>query len=88
MSTYIREVRQAAAMDWPVTSHTFRKTAATIWHDAGVLTDRHKADLTGHAKISTLANITVSTRRIAPTRRCRHGRCRAIVEARAKLHHR
>jgi len=30
MSTYIREARQAAGMDWPVTSHTFRKTAATI----------------------------------------------------------
>ena len=37
MSTYIREARQAAGMDWPVTSHTFRKTAATIWHDSGVL---------------------------------------------------
>ena len=35
MSTYIREARQAAGMDWPVTSHTFRKTAATIWHDSG-----------------------------------------------------
>jgi integrase len=50
----IREARQAAGMDWAVTSHTFRKTAATIWHDAGVLTDRQKADLTGLAKISTL----------------------------------
>jgi integrase len=35
VSTYIREARQAAGMDWPVTSHTFRKTAATIWHDSG-----------------------------------------------------
>jgi integrase len=60
MSTYIREARQAAGMDWPVTSHTFRKTAATIWHDAGVLTDRQKADLTGHAKISTLTDIYVA----------------------------
>jgi integrase len=57
MSTYIRQARQAAGMDWPVTSHTFRKTAATIWHDSGELTDRQKADLTGHAKISTLTDI-------------------------------
>ena len=56
----IREARQAAGMDWPVTSHTFRKTAATIWHDSGVLSDRQKADLTGHAKISTLTDIYVA----------------------------
>ncbi len=60
MSTYIREARQAAGMDWPVTSHTFRKTAATIWHDSGMLTDRQKADLTGHAKISTLTDVYVA----------------------------
>lgn len=58
MFIYIRQARQAAGMDWPVTSHTFRMTAATIWHDAGVLPDRQKADLTGHAKISTLTDIT------------------------------
>ncbi len=46
-------------MDRPVTSHTFRKTAATIWHDSGVLTDRQMADPTGHAKISALRDIYV-----------------------------
>jgi integrase len=66
MSTYIREARRAAGMDWPVTSHTFRKTAATIWHDAGVLTDRQKADLTGHAKISTLTDIYVARGELHP----------------------
>jgi integrase len=65
MSTYIREARQAAGMDWPVTSHTSHKTAATIWHDSGVLTDRQKADLTGHAKISTRTDIYVA-REAAP----------------------
>lgn len=53
-------------MDWPVTSHTFRKTAATIWHDAGVLTDRQKADLTGHAKISTLTDTYVARGELHP----------------------
>ena len=66
MSTYIREARQAAGMDWPVTSHTFRKTAATIWHDSGLLTDRQKADLTGHAKISTLTDIYVARGELHP----------------------
>ena len=66
MSTYIRQARQAAGMDWPVTSHTFRKTAATIWHDSGVLTDRQKADLTGHAKISTLTDIYVARGELHP----------------------
>lgn len=63
---YIREAREAAGMDWPVTSHTFRKTAATIWHDSGVLTDRQKADLTGHAKISTLTDIYVARGELHP----------------------
>lgn len=66
MATYIREARQAAGMEWPVTSHTFRKTAATIWHDSGVLTDRQKADLTGHAKISTLTDIYVARGELHP----------------------
>jgi integrase len=66
MSTYIRDARQAAGMEWPVTSHTFRKTAATIWHDSGVLTDRQKADLTGHAKISTLTDIYVARGELHP----------------------
>lgn len=64
--TYIRAARQAAGMEWAVTSHTFRKTAATIWHDSGVLTDRQKADLTGHAKISTLTDIYVARGELHP----------------------
>ncbi|WP_434092920.1 hypothetical protein [Pseudonocardia alni] len=66
MATYIREARKAAGMDWPVTSHTFRKTATTIWHDSGILTDRQKADLTGHAKISTLTDIYVARGELHP----------------------
>jgi integrase len=66
MATYIRQARQSAGMDWPVTSHTFRKTAATIWHDSGLLTDRQKADLTGHAKISTLTDIYVARGELHP----------------------
>lgn len=63
---YIREARQGAGMAWQVTSHTFRKTAATIWHDAGELSDRQKADLTGHAKISTLTDIYVARGELHP----------------------
>ncbi|TCK21380.1 tyrosine-type recombinase/integrase [Pseudonocardia endophytica] len=66
INRYIREAREAAGMDWPVVSHTFRKTAATIWHDSGVLTDRQKADLTGHAKISTLTDIYVARGELHP----------------------
>jgi integrase len=66
MATYIREARQAAGMDWPVTSHIFRKTAATIWHDSGELPDHQKADLTGHAKISTLTDIHVARGELHP----------------------
>ncbi|MEQ3554635.1 tyrosine-type recombinase/integrase [Pseudonocardia nematodicida] len=66
LATYIRDARKAAGMDWPVTSHTFRKTAATIWHDSGLLTDRQKADLTGHAKISTLTDIYVARGELHP----------------------
>jgi hypothetical protein len=40
--------------------------AATIWHDSGVLTDRQKADLTGHAKISTLTDIYVASVELHP----------------------
>lgn len=65
-TAYIREARQGARMDWPVTSHTFGKTAATIWHDPGLLTDRQKADLTGHAKISTLTDIYVARGELHP----------------------
>ncbi|MFC4942392.1 hypothetical protein [Pseudonocardia sp. GCM10023141] len=68
MTTHILEARLGARMDWPVTSHAFRKTAATIWHDSGVLTDRQKADLTGNrpAKISTLTDIYVARGELHP----------------------
>lgn len=56
--SYIRAARVAAGVSWKLTSHTYRKTAATIWHDAA-LTDKQCADLTGHAKISTLKDIYV-----------------------------
>lgn len=46
----ILEMRRAMGIDWKLTSHTFRKTAATIWADAGTLTDRQAADLMGHAR--------------------------------------
>lgn len=66
MSAYIREARQAAGTDRPVTSYTFRKTAVTVWHDSGVLTDRQKADLTGHAKIRTLTDVYVARGELHP----------------------
>jgi integrase len=53
----IREVRRAMGISWKLTSHTFRKTAGTIWHD--MLTPRQAADLMGHSKISTLTDIYV-----------------------------
>jgi integrase len=56
---YIAQAREAAGVTWKLTSHTYRKTAATIWHD-GALSDRQCADLTGHAKISTLKDIYVA----------------------------
>ncbi len=65
-SRWIREARTGAGMTWPVTSHTFRKTAATIWNDAGILSDRQKADLTGHAKISTLKDVYVARGELHP----------------------
>ena len=62
----ILAMRRAMGVDWKLTSHTFRKTAATIWHDSGILTDRQKADLTGHAKISTLTDIYVARGELHP----------------------
>lgn len=62
----ILAMRRAMGVEWKLTSHTFRKTAATIWHDSGVLTDRQKADLTGHAKISTLTDIYVARGELHP----------------------
>jgi integrase len=56
-ATHIADVRKAMGIPWKLTSHTFRKTAATIWHD--MLTPRQAADLIGHSKISTLTDIYV-----------------------------
>lgn len=75
MTAYIREARLGAKMDWPVTSHTFRKTAATIWHDSGLLTDRQKADLTGHREDQHTYRHLRRAWRASPARRGRHG-CR------------
>jgi integrase len=58
VTTYLRQARKAAGIDWKLTSHTYRKTAATIWNDAGTLSDRQVGDLTGHAKIATLKTST------------------------------
>lgn len=60
VTTYLREARRAAGIDWKLTSHTYRKTAATIWNDAGVLSDRQVGDLTGHARITTLKDLYVA----------------------------
>jgi integrase len=54
---HVYEARRAMGISWKLTSHTFRKTAGTIWHD--MLTPRQAADLMGHSKISTLQDIYV-----------------------------
>lgn len=56
-ASHIADVRKAMSIPWKLTSHTFRKTAATIWHE--MLTPRQAADLIGHSKISTLQDIYV-----------------------------
>jgi integrase len=63
---YLREARTAAGIDWKLTSHTYRKTAATIWNDAGILSDRQVGDLTGHAKIATLKDLYVARGELHP----------------------
>lgn len=65
VSGEILEMRQAAGFTWPLTSHTFRKTAATIWHDSE-LSDRQSADLVGHSQITTLLNYYVSRGELHP----------------------
>lgn len=56
VSGEILEMRRAMGVDWKLTSHTFRRTAATIWNDAGTLSNRQAADLMGHAQISMMLN--------------------------------
>lgn len=50
----LRSVLDAAGFEW-VTSHTFRKTAATLLEQAG-LTVRAIADQLGHADVTTTQN--------------------------------
>ena len=50
-----RQVRAALGLDW-VTSHTFRKTVATILDDEG-LTARVAADQLGHAQVSMTQDV-------------------------------
>jgi integrase len=66
VTTYIREARKAAGIEWKLTSHTYRKTAATIWNDAGVLSDRQVGDLTGHKKLSTMKDLYVGRDELHP----------------------
>lgn len=66
VSGEILEMRQAMGVTWKLTSHTFRKTAATIWHDAGTLSDRQAADLIGHAKVSMLTDVYVHRGELHP----------------------
>ncbi|WP_348239991.1 tyrosine-type recombinase/integrase, partial [Salmonella enterica] len=49
-----REASARAGFGW-VTSHEFRKTVASVLHEAG-LTDREVADHLGHANTRTLVH--------------------------------
>ncbi|NKV37985.1 tyrosine-type recombinase/integrase [Rhodococcus hoagii] len=50
-----RQVRAALDLEW-VTTHTFRKTVATILDDEG-LTARQAADHLGHAQVSMTQDV-------------------------------
>jgi integrase len=54
----VRVVRMEAGLGW-MTPHTWRRTYATILHDEFGLSDRQKADLMGHAKISMMKDAYV-----------------------------
>jgi integrase len=54
----VRVVRVEAGLGW-MTPHTWRRTYATILHDEFGLSDRQKADLMGHAKISMMKDAYV-----------------------------
>ncbi len=56
----LREARDAAGMPW-VTSHTFRKTAATILDEAA-LSARLIADQLGHSRISMTQDVYLARR--------------------------
>lgn len=66
VSGELLEMRRAMGWSWSLTSHTFRKTAATIWHDAGTLSDRQSADLVGHSQITTLLNYYITRGELHP----------------------
>ncbi len=66
VTKYIRDAREAAGLTFKLTSHIYRRTAATIWNDAGVLSDRQVGDLTGHKKIATLKNIYIGRGELHP----------------------
>lgn len=59
-------MRKAMGVDWKLTSHTFRRTAATIWHDSGTLSNRQSADLIGHSQITTMLNTYVARGELHP----------------------
>ncbi|MGH3924199.1 MAG: tyrosine-type recombinase/integrase [Pseudonocardiaceae bacterium] len=54
----IRAVREEVGLGW-MTPHTWRRTYATILHDEMGLSDRQKADLMGHAKITMMKDVYV-----------------------------
>jgi integrase len=66
MSGRILAMRRAMGVDWKLTSHTMRRTAATIWHDAGTLSNRQSADLIGHSQITTMLNTYVTRGELHP----------------------
>jgi integrase len=66
ITAYIREAREAAGLTFKLTSHIYRRTAATIWNDAGILSDRQVGDLTGHKKIATLKDIYIGRGELHP----------------------
>lgn len=64
MHGWIREMRDELGMSW-LSSHTFRKTSATVLHDAG-LPDRVIAGMTGHADLTTLLNVYIGRGELNP----------------------
>jgi integrase len=54
----VRVVRIEAGLGWMI-PHTWRRTYATTLHDEFGLSDRQKADLMGHAKISMMKDAYV-----------------------------
>lgn len=60
----VREIRSWVGLDW-MTSHVWRKTAATILDEAG-LSARSIADQMGHAQISMTQNVYLGRGGIAP----------------------